>query len=64
LPGRAILRQITTVRQRGAYINFLTEDETDRVAFAYGKVYDRLVELKKKYDPTNFFRMNQNIRPA
>ena len=47
----------------GAYINFLTEDETDRVAFAYGKVYDRLVELKKKYDPTNFFRMNQNIRP-
>jgi FAD/FMN-containing dehydrogenase len=48
----------------GAYINFLTEDETDRVAFAYGKVYDRLVELKKKYDPTNFFRMNQNIRPV
>ena len=48
----------------GAYINFLTEDETDRVAFAYGKGYDRLVELKKKYDPTNFFRMNQNIRPT
>ena len=48
----------------GAYINFLTEDETDRVAFAYGKGYDRLVELKKKYDPTNFFRMNQNIRPV
>jgi FAD/FMN-containing dehydrogenase len=48
----------------GAYINFLTEDETDRIAFAYGKGYDRLVELKKKYDPTNFFRMNQNIKPA
>ena len=47
----------------GAYINFLTEDESDRVAFAYGKVYDQLVALKKKYDPTNFFRMNQNIRP-
>ena len=36
----------------GAYINFLTQDETDRVAFAYGATYKQLVELKKKYDPT------------
>jgi FAD/FMN-containing dehydrogenase len=48
----------------GAYINFLTQDEGDRVAFAYGATYKRLVELKKKYDPTNFFRMNQNIKPV
>ena len=48
----------------GAYINFMTEEETDRIAFAYGPMYKRLVELKKKYDPTNFFRMNQNIKPA
>ena len=48
----------------GAYINFLTQDETDRIAFAYGATYDRLVELKKKYDPTNLFRMNQNIKPV
>ncbi|MCT0249578.1 FAD-binding oxidoreductase [Synechococcus sp. CS-205] len=48
----------------GAYINFLTQDETDRVAFAYGGMYSRLVDLKKKYDPTNFFRMNQNIKPV
>jgi len=48
----------------GAYINFLTQDETDRIAFAYGTTYDRLVAIKKKYDPTNFFRMNQNIKPA
>ena len=48
----------------GAYINFLTEEETDRIESAYGPVYKRLVELKKKYDPTNFFRMNQNIKPA
>ena len=48
----------------GAYINFLTQDEAGRVAFAYGAAYDRLMELKKKYDPTNFFRMNQNIKPA
>jgi FAD/FMN-containing dehydrogenase len=49
---------------RGAYINFLTEEETDRIEFAYGETYDRLVELKKKYDPTNLFRMNQNIKPV
>jgi len=48
----------------GAYINFLTQEEGDRVAFAYGGTYQRLVELKKKYDPTNLFRMNQNIKPA
>ena len=48
----------------GAYINFLTQDETDRVAFAYGAAYTRLGELKKKYDPTNLFRMNQNIKPV
>ena len=48
----------------GAYINFLTEDEADRIAFAYGAMYDRLRDLKKKYDPTNFFHMNQNIKPV
>lgn len=48
----------------GAYINFLTQEETDRIEFAYGAGYQRLVALKKKYDPTNFFRMNQNIKPV
>ncbi|HEY1583694.1 MAG TPA: FAD-binding oxidoreductase [Chthoniobacterales bacterium] len=48
----------------GAYVNFMTEDETDRITSVYGSLYQRLVELKKKYDPTNFFRMNQNIRPS
>jgi hypothetical protein len=48
----------------GAYINFMTQDETDRIAFAYGASYKRLVEIKKKYDPANFFRMNQNIKPV
>ena len=47
----------------GAYINFLTQEEADRIAFAYGGTYTRLVEIKKKYDPTNLFRMNQNIKP-
>jgi FAD/FMN-containing dehydrogenase len=48
----------------GAYINFLTQEETDRIAFAYGSSYKRLVALKNKYDPTNHFRMNQNIKPT
>ena len=48
----------------GAYVNFLTEDETDRIAFAYGASYERLVAIKKQYDPENLFRINQNIRPA
>lgn len=48
----------------GVYVNFLDADEgADRIRAAYGPSYPRLVELKKKYDPTNFFRMNQNIRP-
>jgi FAD/FMN-containing dehydrogenase len=47
----------------GAYVNFMTEDESSRVAAAYGDNYPRLVELKRKYDPTNVFHVNQNVRP-
>jgi len=47
----------------GAYINFLTEDEAERIASAYGPTYKRLVEVKTKYDPANLFHMNQNIKP-
>lgn len=48
----------------GVYVNFMPEDDGDRVRAAYGPNYDRLVEIKTSYDPTNFFRTNQNIRPA
>ncbi len=48
----------------GVYVNFMTADETDRVRAAYGANYDRLAQVKRKYDPTNLFRMNQNIKPA
>ena len=49
----------------GVYVNYLGDEGQDRVRAAYGgDKYDRLVELKNKYDPTNFFRMNQNIRPS
>ncbi|EGQ9465549.1 FAD-binding oxidoreductase [Vibrio parahaemolyticus] len=47
----------------GAYINFLTQDEAERTEFAYGPTYARLQQIKKKYDPTNLFKMNQNIKP-
>ena len=46
------------------YVNFMTEDEEERVKAAYGPNYDRLVELKNKYDPTNLFRINHNIKPT
>ena len=47
----------------GAYVNFMTGEEGDRVAAAYGANYDRLVQIKKRYDPDNIFHLNQNIKP-
>ena len=47
----------------GAYVNFMTEEESERVAAAYGPNYDRLVQIKTKYDPENIFHLNQNIKP-
>ncbi len=50
---------------RGVYVNDLDCDEgADRIRHAYGENYERLATLKRKYDPTNFFRVNQNIRPS
>jgi len=46
------------------YVNYLGQEGADRVREAYGPNYERLVALKNKYDPTNFFRFNQNIQPT
>ncbi len=46
------------------YVNFLTDDEAHRIKSAYGGNYDRLVQIKDRYDPTNRFRNNQNIHPS
>jgi hypothetical protein len=48
----------------GSYVNFLMDEGQDRVQAAYRENYARLVKLKNKYDPTNLFRINQNIKPT
>ncbi len=49
----------------GRYSNYLDDDEAgDPSAAAYGANYRRLQEVKAKYDPENFFHLNQNIRPS
>ena len=45
----------------GVYVNFMPTDERDRVKMAYGSHWDRLIGVKRRYDPDNFFRLNQNI---
>jgi FAD/FMN-containing dehydrogenase len=47
----------------GVYVNFMPEDETERIPGAYGANYVRLAALKAKYDPGNLFRLNQNVQP-
>ena len=48
----------------GAYVNFMMEEGGDRIKATYGDNYDRLAAIKRKYDSGNFFRVNQNIKPA
>jgi FAD/FMN-containing dehydrogenase len=48
----------------GAYSNFMMDEGQERVKASYKHNYDRLVEIKRKYDPNNFFSVNQNINPS
>lgn len=62
--GRAYWEAVHPYNLGGAYVNFMMEEGEDRLRATYGDNYDRLVAIKKKYDPTNFFRVNQNIKPV
>ena len=48
----------------GGYVNFMAEDDQDRIRENYKGNYDRLAAIKRTYDPDNMFRFNQNIKPA
>lgn len=61
--ARAFFKASAPYASAGAYVNFMTEEEGDRVAAAYGPNYKRLVQIKKQYDPENLFHLNQNIKP-
>ena len=49
--------------EEGGYINFMSEDDQGRIRANYQGNYDRLVDVKRRYDPDNLFHLNQNIRP-
>jgi FAD/FMN-containing dehydrogenase len=61
--ARAFFQASSPYASAGAYVNFMTEEESDRVAAAYGANYNRLAQIKKQYDPDNLFHVNQNIKP-
>jgi len=62
--ARRTFEESTQYASAGGYVNFLTEDEGERVMASYGPNYPRLRALKRRYDPGNLFRMNLNITPA
>jgi FAD/FMN-containing dehydrogenase len=62
--ARAFFGASAPYASAGAYVNFMTAEEGERVAAAYGTNYARLVQIKKKYDPENLFHFNHNIRPG
>jgi FAD/FMN-containing dehydrogenase len=69
LPGyrdwvRAYFQALHPLSAGGAYVNFLMEEGEERIARSFSGNYTRLAEVKAKYDPDNFFHVNQNIKPA
>jgi FAD/FMN-containing dehydrogenase len=60
--ARSFFKASAPYASAGAYVNFMTEEEGERVAAAYGVNYARLKQIKKKYDPDNIFHNNQNIK--
>jgi FAD/FMN-containing dehydrogenase len=61
---RDVTAKMEEWRQSGTYLNYLMDEGQQRVQESFGPQYPRMVELKNKYDPTNLFRLNQNIKPT
>ena len=62
--ARDLFQALAPHAMGSVYVNFMPADETDRVPGAFGSNYARLAEAKRRYDPQNLFRMNQNIPSA
>jgi hypothetical protein len=61
--GKGYWEAVHPYSMGGAYVNFMMEEGQERIKATYGDNYQRLVSIKNKYDPTNLFRVNQNIKP-
>lgn len=62
--ARSLFKDMRPFATGGVYVNFMPDDEVDRISEAYGENYERLAAIKSKYDPNNMWRLNQNITPA
>jgi len=60
---RGVFNKLRPAMKPGVYVNFMSGDEQDRVPEAYQQRWDRMVTIKSQYDPSNFFRLNQNVPP-
>ena len=62
--ARELFTAVAPFATGSGYVNFMPADEPDRIEKVYGANYRRLTELKRRWDPDNRFRLNQNIRPS
>ena len=62
--ARGLSDAVAPLASSSVYVNFMSGDGSDNVESAYGANYRRLTEIKRRYDPDNRFRVNQNIQPV
>jgi hypothetical protein len=60
---RGLFHKLRPAMKPGVYVNFMSGDEQNRVPEAYQERWERMVAVKSHYDPSNFFRLNQNVQP-
>jgi len=61
---RRVFAELHPAMKPGVYVNFMSDDEQERVPEAYHERWERMVKVKSHYDPKNVFRLNQNVLPA